>query len=50
MFNLSSPQDQVSDFILNNAYNGQGISNLIVKDFQRLKITHFLQKFIMSDL
>ena len=23
MFNLSSPQDQVSDFIANNAYSGQ---------------------------
>ena len=23
MFNLSSPQDQVSNFIVNNAYSGQ---------------------------
>ena len=26
MFNLSSPQDQVSNFIVNNAYSGQTLS------------------------
>ena len=26
MFSLSSPQDQVSNFIVNNAYSGQTLS------------------------
>ena len=26
MFNLSSPQDQVNDFIVKNAYSGQTLS------------------------
>ena len=26
MFNLSSPQDKVSNFIVNNAYSGQSLS------------------------
>ena len=26
MFNLSSPKDQVSNFIVNNAYSGQTLS------------------------
>ena len=27
MFNLTSPQDQVSNFIVNNAYSGQTYSS-----------------------
>ena len=40
MFNLSSPQDQVSNFILNNAYSGQTKSSIKPQRYDNNKIKY----------